>query len=207
MARRLLPLTPDLVAALPSPCDTCVFWELGPPATRHPPDDPAAAKRGWLEVDRPGLGGLRAGRPGGRGDAGYALYAPRRAAPRAAAFPTSPPGEQAALLLVARVRRGLTGQGLGRLLVQGVAREVTSSGHQGAGGLRRGDRLAVVRAALRLPRRLSASSRSVTIRAGHGCAWTCAPSLPLLGRGGGRLGPPGRSRAPARRRGRPVRPA
>lgn len=124
MARRVVPLTPDILSGLPTPCDTCVFWELGPAGSRRPPADPAAVKRSWLEATTRGwgTGGLAIEVDGET--AGYALYAPPDAVPRAAAFPTSPPTAGAALLLVARVRPDLTGQGLGRMLVQAVARDV-----------------------------------------------------------------------------------
>jgi GNAT superfamily N-acetyltransferase len=59
---------------------------------------------------------------------GYALYAPAPYVPRASAFPTSPISPDAILLLTARVEPQFRGGGLGRMLLQGVARDVARRG-------------------------------------------------------------------------------
>lgn len=59
---------------------------------------------------------------------GYALYAPPTYLPRSVAFPTSPVSADAVLLASAYVVSGYDGGGLGRMLVQGVAKDLTRRG-------------------------------------------------------------------------------
>ena len=125
MTRRLAPLSAEDVGQLPPPCATCLTWEVGPAAARRPPADPAAVKADWFsrvaaDWGPPGLRLLVDG-----GFAGYALYAPPGAVPGAAAFPTSPPAPGSVLLLTVRVRPDLVGQGLGKVLVHGIARDLS----------------------------------------------------------------------------------
>jgi predicted N-acetyltransferase YhbS len=56
------------------------------------------------------------------------LYAPPAAVPRAVAFPTSPVSADAVLLTALRVVPDFAGSGLGRLLVQAVAKDLTRRG-------------------------------------------------------------------------------
>ena len=60
--------------------------------------------------------------------AGYVLYAPAAYVPRAGAFPTAPVSPDAVLLMSARVLAEFAGRGLGRQLVQAVARDVGQRG-------------------------------------------------------------------------------
>jgi GNAT superfamily N-acetyltransferase len=60
--------------------------------------------------------------------AGYVLYAPPMYSPRAVAFPTSPVSADAVLLMTAHVRPEFAGGGLGRMLVQGMARDLIKRG-------------------------------------------------------------------------------
>ena len=60
--------------------------------------------------------------------AGYVLYAPPQYVPRSVAFPTSPVSADAVLLMTAHVLGDFAGGGLGRMLVQGVAKDMTRRG-------------------------------------------------------------------------------
>jgi GNAT superfamily N-acetyltransferase len=60
--------------------------------------------------------------------AGYVLYAPPAAVPRALAFPTSPVSADAVLLTALKVLPEFGGGGLGRMLVQAVAKDLTRRG-------------------------------------------------------------------------------
>jgi len=60
--------------------------------------------------------------------AGYVLYAPPAYVPRSVAFPTSPVSADAVLLLTAHVLPDFAGGGLGRMLVQGTAKDLTRRG-------------------------------------------------------------------------------
>lgn len=128
MSRRAVELQPADLAALPGACGACEFWERGPYPGERPGPRPdgqlAPAKREWFAEVRAAWGpcGLVV-----RADGevlGHAFFAPAELTPRAAAFPTSPVGADAAVLLTVRVRDDMTRQGIGRALVQGVAREL-----------------------------------------------------------------------------------
>jgi GNAT superfamily N-acetyltransferase len=60
--------------------------------------------------------------------AGYAMYAPPAYVPRSIAFPSSPVSGDAALLMTGHVLPEFAGGGLGRMLVQGVAKDLTRRG-------------------------------------------------------------------------------
>jgi GNAT superfamily N-acetyltransferase len=60
--------------------------------------------------------------------AGYGMYAPPAAVPRAAAFPTAPVSADAILLTALKVLPEFTGVGLGRVLVQEVVKDLTRRG-------------------------------------------------------------------------------
>lgn len=130
MSRRLVGITLDNLADLPERCRQCVFWELDPVAGERAraAGDTALEKEAWvsdtlLEWGNCGQLAYVDGMP-----AGYVLYAPPAYVPRASAFPTSPPSPDAVLLLTARIVAEFTGGGLGRVLVQAVAREVVQRG-------------------------------------------------------------------------------
>jgi len=56
------------------------------------------------------------------------LYAPPLYVPRSVAFPTSPVSADAVLLMTANILDEFAGGGLGRMLVQGVAKDMTRRG-------------------------------------------------------------------------------
>jgi GNAT superfamily N-acetyltransferase len=130
MSRRLVNVTLDNLSDLPSPCRSCVYWELDPVACERAQESGAAEleKEAWvsdtlLEWGSCGQLAYVDGVP-----AGYVLYAPAAYVPRSVAFPTSPVSPDAVLLMTARLVPEFTGGGLGRMLVQGVARDVVRRG-------------------------------------------------------------------------------
>lgn len=60
--------------------------------------------------------------------AGYASYAPPSFVPRSVAFPTSPVSPDAVLLMTAYVLPEFVDVGLGRMLIQAVAKDLTRRG-------------------------------------------------------------------------------
>ncbi len=60
--------------------------------------------------------------------AAYVLFAPPQYVPRSVAFPTSPVSADAVLLMTARVLSEFSGGGLGRMLIQGMAKDLTRRG-------------------------------------------------------------------------------
>lgn len=130
MSRRLVNLTLDNLDDLPSSCRGCIFWELDPASGERACDtgDTALEKEAWvsdtlLEWGSCGQLAYVDGMP-----AGYALYAPPAYVPRSVAFPTSPVSSDAVLLMTARLLPEFIGAGLGRMLIQAVARDVIRRG-------------------------------------------------------------------------------
>jgi hypothetical protein len=130
MSRRLVNLTLDTLEDLPRRCRQCVYWELDPVAAERAcaSGDTAFEKEAWvsqalLEWGSCGKLVYVDGMP-----AGFAMYAPPAYVPRSMAFPTSPISADAVLLMAAHVVASFGGGGLGRMLIQGVARDVTKRG-------------------------------------------------------------------------------
>lgn len=130
MARRIVSLTLDTLEDLPRNCRQCVFWELDPVAAERAcaAGDPGLEKEAWVSQTLLEWGSCGKliyvdGMP-----AGFALFAPPAYAPRSMAFPTSPVSADAVLLMSAHVVPAFAGGGLGRMLIQGIARDVTKRG-------------------------------------------------------------------------------
>jgi hypothetical protein len=127
MARRVVNVTLDNLDDLPRRCRRCVFWELDPVGGTRAEEtgDPALEKEAWvsavlLEWGSCGKLVYVDGVP-----AGYVLFAPPSYVPRSVAFPTSPVSADAVLLTTAHVLPEFADGGLGRMLVQSVAKDLT----------------------------------------------------------------------------------
>jgi len=127
MSRKIVRLTLDHLDALPSPCRSCLFWELDP-VRRERVEDPCAEKDAWVSEVLREWGSC--GRVALVDDVavGYLIYAPAAFVPGAAAFPTAPVSADAVLLTTAYVEPDAAGGGLGRMLVQGMARDLIERG-------------------------------------------------------------------------------
>lgn len=118
MGRRLVSLTGDNVADLPAPCRSCVFWEAG----HRRPD--AAGKDDWLSAVLLDWGSC------GRllyvdGQlAAFAVYAPPQYVALRASAAAGDTGDDAVLLMTARVLPQFAAGGLGRVLIQSVAKDL-----------------------------------------------------------------------------------
>ena len=130
MSRRLASITLDNLDDLASRCRRCVFWELDPVSQARAVEegDPGLEKEAWissllLEWGSCGKIVYVDGVP-----AGHVLYAPPLYVPRSVAFPTSPVSADAVLLMTASVLSEFADGGLGRMLVQGVAKDLTRRG-------------------------------------------------------------------------------
>ena len=128
--RRLVSITLDNLGDLPHRCRNCVFWELDPVAAERACDagDAALEKEAWVSDTLLEWGSCGFLLYVDGVAAGYALYAPPAYVPRSVAFPTSPVSPDAVLLMTARLMPEFVGGGLGRTLVQAVAREVARRG-------------------------------------------------------------------------------
>ena len=130
MSRRLVNLTLDTLEDLPRRCRQCVFWELDPVSGERAcaTGDPGLEKEAWvsqtlLEWGSCGKLVYVDGTP-----AGFTLFSPPAYVPRSMAFPTSPVSPDAVLLMAAHGVPTFAGGGLGRMLIQGVARDVSKRG-------------------------------------------------------------------------------
>lgn len=130
MSRRLERLTLDNLDDLPVGCRACTFWELDPVRRGRASHTGQGAdeKEAWvssvlLEWGSCGRVAYVDGEP-----AGYVLYAPPTFAPGADSFPTSPVSEDAVLLMTAMVYPEYAGAGLGRMLLQAVAKDLLKRG-------------------------------------------------------------------------------
>jgi hypothetical protein len=128
--RRLASVTLDNLDDLPSRCRRCVFWELDPLAQARAIEagDPALEKESWVSTVLLQWGSCGKIVYVDGVAAGYVLYAPPQYAPRSVAFPTSPVSADAVLLMNAHVVSEFSGGGLGRMLVQGMVKDLTRRG-------------------------------------------------------------------------------
>ncbi len=130
MSRRAVNITLDNLDDLPGRCRSCVFWELDPVASDRAREagDTAFEKESWVSATLLDWGSCGKivyvdGVP-----AGFVMYAPPAYVPRSVAFPTSPVSADAVLLMTGHVHPDFAGGGLGRMLLQGVAKDLTRRG-------------------------------------------------------------------------------
>jgi GNAT superfamily N-acetyltransferase len=130
VSRRLVNVTLDNLDDLPRKCRKCVFWELDPVQAERAEEagDTALEKEAWvssvlLEWGSCGKIAYVDGVP-----AGYMLFAPPAYVPRSVAFPSSPVSPDAVLLMTAFLRTEFARAGLGRMLVQSVAKDLRLRG-------------------------------------------------------------------------------
>lgn len=129
MSRRTVPLTLDHLEALPSACQHCLFWELDPVRRqRLEHEERAEQKQAWLSEVLRDWGSC--GRVAMVDDeaVGHVIWAPARYVPGADTFPTSPVSPDALLMTTAYVDPRWRRHGIGRLLVQGLAKDVIKRG-------------------------------------------------------------------------------
>lgn len=130
MARRVAQITLDNLGDLPVRCRRCVFWELDPLGA----DQAQVAGTTELEKEAWISGVLLEWGSCGRVayvdelPAGYVMYSAPAFVPRSSAFPTSPVSADAALLTVAHVLPEFASTGLGRVLIQHVAKDLLRRG-------------------------------------------------------------------------------
>lgn len=127
MSRKVVRMTVDHLVALEAPCRTCLFWEATPVA-RASVDEKAAAAEAWMtEVLRDWGSCGRVVIVDGK-VVGHAIYAPPGYFPGAARLATAPVSPDAVLLSRVHVDPHARGGGLGRMLIQGMARDLIRRG-------------------------------------------------------------------------------
>jgi GNAT superfamily N-acetyltransferase len=129
-SRRLARLTLDTLADLPDDARSCVFWELDPVRRQRVVEsgDEIGEKEAWLSrvlLDWGSCG--RVAYVDGMA-VGFVAYAPAPYFPGAETMPTAPISEDAVLLSTALVVPEYAGGGIGRMLMQGVVRDLVKRG-------------------------------------------------------------------------------
>jgi GNAT superfamily N-acetyltransferase len=130
VSRRVVNVTLDNLDDLPRKCRDCVFWELDPLGLERAKEagDTAFEKESWVSATLLEWGSCGKvvyvdGVP-----AGFILFAPPMYVPRSVAFPTSPVSPDAVLLMTGQVLPDFQGGGIGRMLLQGVAKDLVRRG-------------------------------------------------------------------------------
>lgn len=136
MSRRTVPLTVDhldLLAQAGAPCRGCLFWQLDPVRRARLGDADGEAERhqeqdAWVSTVLREWGSC--GRVALVDDVpvGWAVHAPAKHLAGSAQLPTAPVSADAVLMAMIWVAPGHRGGGIGRMLVQGVARDVVRRG-------------------------------------------------------------------------------
>ncbi|HEY0904644.1 MAG TPA: GNAT family N-acetyltransferase [Marmoricola sp.] len=128
MGRHVERLTLDNLALLPGPCATCTFWELDPVRRGRARGHEAEEKAAWVSTMLRDWGSV--GRVVRVDDevVGHIVFAPAVHLPGGDGFATAPVSPDALMLATAYVEEGFRGQGLGRVLVQSMAKDLVRRG-------------------------------------------------------------------------------
>ncbi|MDN5744686.1 MAG: GNAT family N-acetyltransferase [Nocardioidaceae bacterium] len=185
MARTTVPLTLDLYAELDSPCRACLFWECEP---MHRSGLSAAErtreKHAWISQVLREWGSCGRIAMVDRRPVGYLIYAPAALVPGAAAFPTAPVSADAVLMTTAWVDPSYDGDGLGRLLVQGMASDLVGrTGSRQANSRQGNSRQAGSREGSSI-RAIEAFARTRAAEPHHGARGPCVLPADFLARVG-----------------------
>jgi GNAT superfamily N-acetyltransferase len=129
MARRTVRLTLDNLATLPGPCRTCLFWELDPVRrARVCAEDAFGEKEAWVSEVLREWGSCGQVAVVDEETVGYVIYAPTAFVPGSWSLPTAPISPDALQMTALYVDPAAIGGGIGRLLVQGMARDLIKRG-------------------------------------------------------------------------------
>lgn len=130
VSRRLASITLDNLDDLPFRCRRCIFWELDPVSQTRALEvgDSALEKESWVSTVLLQWGSCGKIIYVDGVAAGFMLYAPPQYVPRSVSFPTSPVSADAVLLMTANILSEFTGGGLGRMLVQGLVKDLSRRG-------------------------------------------------------------------------------
>lgn len=145
MSARITPLRLEAFEQLPKHARRCVFWEVDPstlPVEDHLAD-PEFEKEAWLSMVMLEWGScgqmavacepdqadfVASSSSGDELCLGFAFYAPPRAVPRAALFPSGPVSADAVLLTTVGVESGAEAEGLTRALMAAVVGDLVRRG-------------------------------------------------------------------------------
>ncbi len=130
MSRRVVGVTLDNLEHLPKHCRGCVYWELAPHLREQAEEfgTTELEKEAWVSSVLLDWGSCGRVVYIDKLPVGFVLYAPPNAVPRASAFPTSPVSADAVVLTGFHVLDEFRSGGLGRMLVQAVAKDLARRG-------------------------------------------------------------------------------
>lgn len=128
LGRKVERLTVDHLSEIQGPCARCVFWELDPVRRQAVRGHEAEEKAAWLSMVLREWGSCGAVVRVEESVVGLGVWAPPAHVPGATGFATSPVSPDAVLLTTLWVAPELRGSGVGRLLVQTMARELVRRG-------------------------------------------------------------------------------
>jgi GNAT superfamily N-acetyltransferase len=130
VSRRVVGVTLDNLEDLPKHCRGCVYWEVAPHLKEQIEKfgESELEKEAWVSSVLLEWGSCGRIVYSDKLPVGFVLYAPPSAVPRAMAFPTSPISPDAVMLTGFHVLPEFRGGGLGRMLVQAVAKDLTRRG-------------------------------------------------------------------------------
>ncbi|MGQ0839488.1 GNAT family N-acetyltransferase [Actinokineospora sp.] len=130
MSRRVVSVTLDNLEHLPKHCRGCVYWELAPHLKEQAEEfgTTELEKEAWVSSVLLEWGSCGRVVYSDKLPVGFVFYAPPNAVPRASAFPTSPVSADAVVLTGFHVLPEFRAGGLGRMLVQSVAKDLTRRG-------------------------------------------------------------------------------
>ncbi len=129
MGRQPTRLTLDDLPFLPGGCGTCAFWQLDPVRRRRATAaDHADEKAGWLSHVLRDWGSCGRVIRHDSQIVAHVIYAPPVLVPGAVGFPTSPISPDAVMLVSLQVAAECRDMGLGRVLVQAMARDLIKRG-------------------------------------------------------------------------------
>jgi len=130
VSRRVVGVTLDNLEDLPKHCRRCVYWEVAPHIKEQAEEfgTTELEKEAWVSSVLLEWGSCGRIVYSDKLPVGFVLFAPPSMVPRAVAFPTSPVSADAVVLTGFHVLSEFRGGGLGRMLVQAVAKDLTRRG-------------------------------------------------------------------------------
>jgi GNAT superfamily N-acetyltransferase len=130
--RKVDRLTLDNLARLPGHCASCTFWELDPVRRDQVRGHEAEEKAAWVSMMLREWGSIGRVLEIDDKPVAHVIWAPALHLPGGDGFATAPVSTDAVLLGSLYVDPGFRGQGLGRVLVQSMAKDLITRGGVGA---------------------------------------------------------------------------
>jgi GNAT superfamily N-acetyltransferase len=125
MGRRVRPLDAQSFDRLVEPCRRCAFWELGMRAAPRGSAEAGAQKEAWLSSVLLEWGYVGHVIMVDEVFAGYSIYCPATYLEQVGSQAARPVSRDAVLLATLAVDPAFEGQGIGRVLLQTMARDLT----------------------------------------------------------------------------------